>query len=159
MYKQSFDAIIPHDSQLLILGSLPGDLSIANDQYYAHPQNRFWKILFSLFKEEYSSTYSQRIAFLHRHHIALWDVCATAIRPGSMDTAISDVVPNAIPQLLHQHPTIRHIFFNGQKAQKLFDKLLDRDPLLRYHTLPSSSPANAQFSLQKLTEQWQIILP
>jgi len=157
MHKQSFDPIVPEQAKILILGSLPGDLSIAQHQYYAHPQNRFWKILYSVFNEEFSPIYTERIAFLHRHQLALWDVCATAIRPGSMDTAISKVVPNAIPELLDKHPSIQAVYFNGQKAQKLFDQFLSRRDSISYRCLPSSSPANAQFSLQKLNEVWQII--
>lgn len=157
MLKQSFAPILPLKPRILILGSLPGDLSIAKNQYYAHPQNRFWKILFALFGKEFSTDYAQRIALIEENHIALWDVCASAIRPGSMDTAISEVIPNPIPQLLTQHPTITKIIFNGQKAQKLFDKYFQKQDNLSYITLPSSSPANAQFSIDKILQHWEII--
>lgn len=157
MQKQSFEPIIPNVPQILILGSLPGDLSIAEHQYYAHPQNRFWKILFHLFEKDFQKDYKQRLAFLEQHHIALWDVCATAVRPGSMDSDISEVMPNDIPTLLAKYPSISHIYFNGQKAQKLHDQYLEKDPSRHYYTLPSSSPANARFSFDKLLLSWQII--
>jgi hypoxanthine-DNA glycosylase len=74
-----------------------------------------------------------------------------------MDTAITEVIPNPIPQLLLDNPTIQTILFNGQKAQKLFDKYFEQQQNITYHTLPSSSPANAQFSFDKLLAHWQII--
>ena len=157
MLKQSFAPIVPSQPKILILGSLPGDLSIAKDQYYAHPQNRFWKVLYALFEQEFTSVYSKRISLLHQHQIALWDVCASAIRPGSMDTHISEVIPNTIPQLLAEQQTITKVIFNGQKAQKLFDKYFKKQENISYITLPSTSPANAQSSLDKLLLCWEII--
>src|SRR5690606_15813579 len=157
MLKQSFAPIIPSQPRILILGSLPGDLSIAKDQYYAHPQNRFWKVLFRLFEKDFSPDYDARIRLLHTHGIALWDVCASAIRPGSMDTAISEVIPNPIPQLLAENPSITKVIFNGQKAQKLFDKYFKKQENLNFITLPSTSPANAQFSIEILLQHWEII--
>jgi hypoxanthine-DNA glycosylase len=157
MFKQSFAPITPNQPRILILGSLPGDLSIAKDQYYAHPQNRFWKVLFQLFGQEFTTDYSERIKLLHEQQLALWDVCESAVRPGSMDTAISEVIPNAIPQLLAENPTITRVIFNGQKAQKLFDKYFKKQENLTYITLPSTSPANAQFNLDRLLLLWQII--
>ncbi|MGN0003019.1 MAG: DNA-deoxyinosine glycosylase [Sphingobacterium composti] len=157
MLKQSFAPIIPSKPRILILGSLPGDLSIAKDQYYAHPQNRFWKVLFALFSKEFTTDYAERINLLHQQQIALWDVCASAIRPGSMDTAITEVIPNSINQLLVASPSITKVIFNGQKAQKLYDKYFDKQQNIKYTTLPSTSPANAQFSLDKLLHHWGII--
>ncbi|MCI0920033.1 DNA-deoxyinosine glycosylase [Sphingobacterium rhinopitheci] len=158
MIKQSFTPILPLNPKILILGSLPGDISIAQHQYYGHPNNRFWKILFHIYQEEFTSDYRSKIDFLHRHHIALWDVCATAHRPGSMDIHISEVIPNPIPTLLAKNPTIHSIYFNGQKAQQLYDKNFKPINTIHYQMLPSSSPANAQFSFQKLVELWEIIL-
>ena len=136
---------------------MPGDFSIAKDQYYAHPQNRFWKVLFALFGQEFTTDYSKKIALLHQQQIALWDVCASAIRPGSMDTDISGVIPNTIPKLLAEQPTITKVIFNGQKAQKLFDRNFNKQENRSYITLPSTSPANAQFSIDKLMQYWEII--
>lgn len=158
MLKQSFAPIIPSEPRILILGSLPGDLSIAKNQYYAHPQNRFWKLLFALFEQEYSSIYTVQINLLQQNQIALWDVCASALRPGSMDTAISEVIPNNIPNLIARLPHLRIIAFNGQKAEKLHDKYFQRLPDLEYLTLPSTSPANAQFKIERLIDYWKSLI-
>ncbi|KGE15879.1 DNA-deoxyinosine glycosylase [Sphingobacterium deserti] len=157
MLKKSFDAIVPEGSTVLILGSLPGDRSLAEQQYYAHPQNRFWKLIAHLFQEELPLYYQHRVDILHKHKIALWDVCQTAFRKGSMDLDILEEVPNPIPQLLQTHPGIKAIFFNGQKAEKLFDKYFQRVEELHYETLPSSSPANASFNQDRLLERWATI--
>ncbi|TDS17288.1 DNA-deoxyinosine glycosylase [Sphingobacterium paludis] len=157
MIKKSFDAIVPANSKVLILGSLPGDRSLAEQQYYAHPQNRFWKLIFHLFEEDLPTDYPARLALLHRHGIALWDVCQTAFRKGSMDLDILQEVPNPIPQLLETQPGIQAIFFNGQKAEKLFDKYFQRSEGISYYTLPSSSPANASFNQDRLLERWKTI--
>lgn len=157
MWKHSFEPIIPDNPQILILGSLPGDLSLAQQQYYAHPQNRFWKLLFHIYQEEYPVSYAQKIDFLHRQHIALWDVCATAQRQGSMDTDITAVIPNAIPQLRRAKSTLNTFYFNGQKAQKLYDHHFEREPSCNYLSLPSTSPANAGFSFDRLVEKWKVI--
>jgi hypoxanthine-DNA glycosylase len=157
MIKQSFPPILHLEATVLILGSLPGDLSIAHQQYYAHPQNRFWKVLFRLADEKFSIDYKERIDLLYRNNIALWDVCATAIRPGSMDTAILNERPNNIHNALKEYTLLKKICFNGQKAQKLYDKYFQRLPQIDYYTLPSTSPANAQFTLEKLVTAWSVI--
>jgi len=157
MIKQSFPPILHMEATVLILGSLPGDLSIAYQQYYAHPQNRFWKVLFRLTNEEFSIDYKDRIDLLYKNKIALWDVCATAVRQGSMDTAISNEHPNIIHDILKKHVFVKKICFNGQKAQKLYDKYFQRIPQISYHTLPSTSPANAKFTLEKLVTAWSVI--
>ncbi|MFZ4860555.1 DNA-deoxyinosine glycosylase [Sphingobacterium sp. Mn56C] len=154
MLKRSFPPIVAPNARILMLGSLPGDLSLRQQEYYAHPQNRFWKILSQLAHRPEPNSYQQKIALLAAMDIALWDVCHSALRPGSMDTAITEVEVNAIPALLERYPGIKHVFFNGQKAEKLYRQYLPPLPHISYHTLPSSSPANAQFSLPKLISIW-----
>lgn len=158
MLKHSFQPIIPKNPKVLILGSLPGDLSIAKNEYYAHPQNRFWKVLFQLFNAALTADYTEKITFLEEKDIALWDVCHSAIRPGSMDTAITEVIPNNIPELIKQSPHLQIIAFNGQKAEKLYDKYFERLSHITYLTLPSTSPANAQFKIDRLIEYWNSII-
>jgi len=158
MLKQSFSPILPQSPCILILGSLPGDLSIAAHQYYAHPQNRFWKILFHLFDEPFSIDYQNRKDLLLKNHIALWDVCGSATRKGSMDVDIKEVSPNGILQLLVEYPTIQRVFFNGQKAAHLFDRHFERTPEILFQTLPSTSPANAQYSFERLLEEWKVMV-
>lgn len=157
MNKVSFPPIIDSQAQILILGSLPGDKSLSLQAYYGHPQNRFWNLIFSLLDLRPCSDYTEKIAYLQSNHIALWDVCASANRPGSLDSKIQDVIPNPIPELLAAHPQIQTVFFNGQKAEKLFDNYFQREPKLQYFCLPSSSPANALFNLDKLLKAWQQI--
>lgn len=157
MLKGSFPPIVPSQPSVLILGSLPGDLSLEKQQYYAHPQNRFWKILFEIFNRSYSLSYHDRVELLHRHHIALWDICQQAERKGSMDINISQVIPNPITAFLANHRSINTVIFNGQKAQKLFEKHFNKPQNIQFITLPSTSPANAQFSFETLVSLWTII--
>ncbi|MBD1426611.1 DNA-deoxyinosine glycosylase [Sphingobacterium arenae] len=157
MFKKSFAPIIPQKSKILILGSLPGDRSLQENQYYAHPQNRFWKTLALLLSVPIPMDYVDRVNLLHRHHIALWDVCEVAMRKGSMDSDILKENPNRIDQLLQDNADIRTICFNGQKAQKLFDKYFNRSPHIQYITLPSSSPANANFNQEQLLSAWEVV--
>jgi len=157
MLKQSFAPIFRTDAKFLILGSLPGDKSLEEQQYYAHPQNRFWKLIFQLMDKPLEQSYSARIQVLTDHRIALWDTCASAIRPGSMDNAILGEVPNDIKGLLTNVPSIGTIIFNGNKARQLYDKYHTRLPNIAYHSLPSTSPANAQFSFERLEAAWSIL--
>jgi|GEM_PF-168565 len=158
MFKMSFSPIVPLNSRILILGSLPGDRSLAAQQYYAHPQNRFWKILHSLYNRKLPTTYAEKLSLLQQEKIALWDVCQSAQREGSMDTEILAEVPNPISTLLQENPGIETVCFNGKKAQSLYDKYFERYPNITYYGLPSSSPANASFNEERLLEQWAIIL-
>lgn len=155
MTKYSFDPIISHEPTVLILGSLPGDLSIEKQQYYAHPRNRFWKMLFEIFEEDWSEEYHDRVNVIQKHHLVLWDVANSAQRKGSLDVDIWDEIPNAIEELLIQYPTIHRIIFNGKKAEKLFDKHFERKNHLHYFSLPSTSPANARYSNEKLMLHWK----
>ena len=155
MDKKSFEPIISSQPQLLILGSLPGDLSIAAHQYYAHPRNRFWKLLFDVFNGEYQMDYSARIEFALSHQIAIWDVAYSAFRPGSMDVDIKNVVPNAIDELLITYPTIKKVIFNGKKAAQMFNQFFGRKENIDYYVLPSTSPANASYSYDELYSIWE----
>ena len=148
---------MPPRSKILLLGSLPGDRSLQENQYYAHPQNRFWKILALLLGATPPLNYPHCIALLHKYHIALWDVCEVAIRKGSMDTNILQERPNQIADLLRENPSINSVCFNGQKAQKLYDKYFERTDGIQYITLPSTSPANATFNQERLLAAWSVI--
>lgn len=155
MIKQSFQPIISKEPEILILGSLPGDLSLEMNQYYGHPRNRFWKILFTIYHETYSEDYTERIKLIENHHLVLWDIAHSAIRKGSMDVDIKDVIPNKIDELLEKYPSVTQIIFNGKKSEQLFKKYFQPKSQIIYTSLPSSSPANAQFSLERLVEIWQ----
>ncbi|MDR6736040.1 hypoxanthine-DNA glycosylase [Sphingobacterium sp. 2149] len=158
MLKRSFQPIVSSTTQILILGSLPGDKSLVENEYYAHPQNRFWKVIKYLFNAPEPISYTERIGILLRNNIGFWDVCAEASRPGSMDLAIQNERPNAIAELLETHTSIKHIIFNGQKAYSLYLKHFEKKAGIIYSCLPSTSPANAKSNLEDLIEHWRIII-
>lgn len=139
------------DSKVLILGSFPSVKSREEGFYYAHPQNRFWKVLSRVFKEEITN----KKEFLVNHHIALFDVCASCEINGSSDASIKEVVPNDIEKILI-NSQIKYIILNGKKASSLYAKYM-KGISLPSITLPSTSPANASFSLEKLVDSYQII--
>ena len=155
MHKQSFAAIISEQPKTLILGSLPGDLSLEVNQYYGHPRNRFWKMMFEIFEIEFSEDYEIRKQLILQNKLALWDVAHSAERKGSMDVDMKNVSPNQIDELLNEYPTIEKIIFNGKKAEQLFWKYFDKKTSIEYISLPSTSPANAQFSYERLLEIWK----
>ena len=155
MMKQSFLPILSNEPRILILGSLPGDLSIKENQYYVHPQNRFWKILFAIYNESFSENYEFRQQLILNNYLALWDVAHSAIRKGSMDIEMKDEKPNKIDELLTEYPTIEKVLFNGKKAEQLFFKNFEQKTHINYISLPSTSPANAQYSLDRLIEFWK----
>ena len=155
LVKQSFAPIEGREVRILILGSMPGDASIAAGRYYAHPRNRFWPLMATLLGCALPDDYESRCRMLQEHGIALWDVAGSAVRPGSMDSAMREERPNDIAGLMARHPELRVVAFNGQKAKQLFDRFFDRLPDLCYFSMPSTSPANASFSMARLAERWK----
>lgn len=155
MLKNSFEPIISDQPKILILGSLPGDLSLELNQYYGHPRNRFWKMIGEIFNVEFSEDYEIKKQLILQHHLALWDVAHSAERKGSMDVDMKNEIPNKIDDLLIKYPTIEKIIFNGKKAEQLFWKHFEQKSALNYISLPSTSPANAQFTFQKVVDVWK----
>ena len=137
----SFDPVWAKDAELLILGTMPSVQSLQQGFYYAHPRNAFWPILFELLGETPSGDVSVKRRLLTGHRIALWDVAQSAIRPGSLDSAIREALPNDIPWLLRECPGIRQVLFNGTTALSLYRRLLPPFPAACV-LLPSTSPAN-----------------
>lgn len=156
--SQSFPPIIGDKPTVLILGTLPSKVSLKKQQYYGHPQNKFWTIIYSLFAEDIQEDYNTRIAFAKSKNLAIWDVCFTAIRPGSLDADINEETPNSIEEMLLDYPSIKTIAFNGKKAEQLFFKYFDRNDSLKYCVLLSSSPANAAYSFEEKLENWKQII-
>ena len=152
----SFPPIISGTSRILILGSAPGVKSLQMQQYYAHPQNQFWKILFHLFDEEYSVDYDSRKALLFKNHIALWDVIDSCEREGSSDAKIRNEEHNDVLQLVTDFPNITAIFSNGQKSSKEARKMLGAESQIPFHVLPSTSPLHT-IPFNKKLEAWKII--
>lgn len=153
----SFPPIIDGDSKILILGSVPGVKSLQMQQYYAHPQNKFWKILFEVFNEEFTNDYSHRIEFLKKNRIALWDVIDSCERKGSLDSDIKNEEANQIKELLETHPNIKAIFCNGQKSFKNLQKILGKEFPVPILALPSTSPAHAGMRFEEKLQNWQKI--
>lgn len=152
----SFPPIISETSKILILGSVPGVKSLEMQQYYAHPQNQFWKIIFELLKEEFTTDYPERTSVIRKNNIALWDVIDTCEREGSLDTMIRNEEHNDIVKILSDHPNIKAIFCNGQKSFKNLQKILDKESEIPIFVLPSTSPLHT-ISLEKKLEKWKIL--
>jgi hypoxanthine-DNA glycosylase len=153
--KRSFAPIVDARSRVLVLGTLPGEESLRRAEYYAHPRNLLWPILFALFDAAPPDGYALRLAFAAARGIGLWDVCATGRREASADATIRGERPNAIADLLNRHPLIRAIAFNGSGAQRLYDRHFARRPGLAYLSLPSTSPAYARLDLAAKLAHWQ----
>ncbi len=152
----SFPPIISKSSKILILGSAPGVKSLEMQQYYAHPQNQFWKILFHLFDEEYTVDYKVRTALLHKHGIALWDMIDSCEREGSSDAKIRNEEHNDVLQLVTDYPNIQATFSNGQKSAKEARKMMGKDLKIPLEVLPSTSPLHT-IGFEKKLEAWKII--
>lgn len=153
----SFPPIVDGNSKILILGSMPGAKSLQMQQYYAFPQNQFWKIIFHLFDEEFSEDYETRINIIKQNNVALWDVIESCERKGSSDTEIKDEIDNNIPELIEKHPNIKTIFCNGQKSYKNLLKILGKDFKIPIVVLPSTSPLHTVKFEEKLLSWKQII--
>ena len=165
MNDKCFPPIADTHARILILGSLPGQVSLQRQQYYAQPQNAFWKIMGRLFDAGPERPYAERAQRLVLNGIALWDICASAQRPGSLDAAIvhSSVVPNDLAAFLAHHPGIGLIGFNGGKAADLFRRqVLPGLPAglraIRTATLPSTSPAHAAMPFEEKLARWAAVL-
>jgi hypoxanthine-DNA glycosylase len=156
--KKSFAPFATADIEVLILGSLPGDKSLELNQYYGHPQNKFWKTIATVTGNEIPVTYPDKKNLLKKMKIGIWDVTQNAIRKGSLDSAIREEQPNDLMQFISKHKKLRVIGFNGKKAEALYDKYFDRIEPLIYVSLPSTSPANAGISFEKLCGTWKQIL-
>ena len=155
MRKASFAPVVDADTRILILGSLPGDASLAAAQYYAHPRNQFWRLLGAVLAVPLADMpYPQRLAAMQQHGVGLWDVVAEASRRGSLDSAIRDARANPLAELVASLPALRVVAFNGQTAGKAAPQLAASGvPVL---VLPSSSPAHT-LAFDKKLREWQVL--
>lgn len=156
-WSAGFPPIASTDAKILILGSLPGQRSLELAQYYAHRQNAFWRIMAELFGVE--GDYANRCRQLMAHRIAVWDVLASSVRPGSMDADIQleSARANDFAGFLSDHGQIRRICFNGRKAEALFTRFVISEfssTHLEFISLPSTSPANAAMSFDEKRDVW-----
>ncbi len=142
------------NSEILILGSFPSVKSREQGFFYGHPQNRFWKVMARVFGDETPVTIKDKKALLTRHHIALWDVIAACDIEGSADVSIENVTPSDLSGILKTAP-ISCIIVNGKTAEKYYKKYTEKAIGRTAVCMPSTSPANAAWSVEKLAEAWR----
>lgn len=160
--KIGLKPLIGKNASVLVLGSLPGDESLRKQEYYGNPNNMFWDIMSCILKEEAPTKYTDKIKYLERHGIALWDILKSAERQGSLDSNICKEEFNDIASLILDNPTIDTIVTNGGKAEKLFRKYLRVNPFLKskkiLHFKSTSAMSRcAGWNLNKLALQWSEI--
>lgn len=143
-------------SRILILGSFPSETSRKQEYFYGYPQNRFWKVLSAVFEDSLPGSIEEKKAFLHKHGIALWDVIASCDIIGSSDSSITNVKVNDLTVILNA-AKIQAIFVNGRKASELYKKYIEPTIGISASYLPSTSPANAFWSLEKLIAAWDVL--
>lgn len=155
---RSFPPVADKHATILILGSMPGKESLKQQQYYAHPQNAFWKIMGELTGAQLELPYPQRLQALTAANIALWDVLHSCEREGSLDSDIVQEQANDFAAFFAQHPHITHVYFNGAKAEQSFRRFVlgkQELPPLEFARLPSTSPAHAGMRYEEKLEVWK----
>jgi len=156
----SFGYVANPDARILILGSMPGKVSLAKQQYYGHPQNLFWPFISELFGADPALPYETRLEILTENGIALWDVLQECYRETSLDNDIVEhsIKPNDFESFFSIHPHIHSVFFNGAKAESTFKKYVGitsgRMRHIQFTKLPSTSPANASITRSDKLEKW-----
>ncbi|MBQ1534147.1 MAG: DNA-deoxyinosine glycosylase [Erysipelotrichaceae bacterium] len=156
MEYHQIEPVYDKNSKILILGSFPSVKSRETGFFYGHPQNRFWKIVAAVFEEDVPATIEEKKKMLLRNGIALWDVAASCEIEGSADSSIRNVRPNDIKKLISE-TSISRIYVNGRTALKLYQKYLEEQLGMETIVLPSTSPANAAYSIERLIDAWRII--
>lgn len=156
MIQHPLPPLFDAESRVLILGSFPSVKSREGCFFYHHPQNRFWKVLAAVLQTHVPTTVEEKAAMLHRHHIALWDTIASCEITGSSDSSIRNVVPNDLSPIL-TGADIQAIFCNGNTAYTYYQKYLQKSTGIIAGKLPSTSPANAAWSQERLIAEWAAI--
>jgi hypoxanthine-DNA glycosylase len=156
MVQHPIPPLYDGNSKILILGSFPSVKSREDGFFYAHPQNRFWKVIASVFDDCEPRTTAEKKELLHRNHIALWDVIQSCEITGSSDSSVKNVAPNDLTTIL-ESSDIAKIFLNGRTSQKYYNKYTRNEVGREAVYLPSTSPANASWSLERLIDEWRII--
>ena len=155
--KHTFDPVFNAESKILILGSFPSVKSRENNFFYGHPQNRFWKVMANVLNWKMPTTIEEKRKMLLENHVAVWDEIASCSIVGSSDTSIKDVVVNDFSKIL-ENSKVERIYVNGGKAYELYHKYAEKVTGIKAVKLPSTSPANAAWSLEKLTKTWKEII-
>lgn len=156
MIEHPINPIFDSNSRILILGSFPSVKSREQGFFYGHPQNRFWRVAAAVCNDETPVTVDEKKAFLLKNNIAVWDVIHSCDITGSADSTIKNVVANDLRVIL-DNSDIKNIFVNGRKAEQLYNKYIMPDIDRKAVCLPSTSPANAAWSMERLVEAWSII--
>ena len=151
-----FGPLYDENSRILILGSFPSVKSREQQFFYGHPQNRFWKVMAALYEQEVPATIPEKRELILSHGLALWDSVASCVITGSSDASIREVRPNDLRIILDNSP-VRKIYCNGRKSYEMYVKYIQDSTGREAECLPSTSPANAQFSLEKLVEAWSVL--
>ena len=155
--NHEFPPVYDENSEILILGSFPSVKSREMQFFYGHPQNRFWKVMAQVLDEKVPQTIPEKKEMLLRHHIALWDVIASCEIIGSSDSSIRNAVPNDLTEILGR-AAIETIVCNGGTSYRLYETYLREQTGMEAVKLPSTSPANAAFSLERLVKAWSVIV-
>ena len=152
-----FGPLFDENSRVLILGSFPSVKSREQQFFYGHPQNRFWKVLAALYHQEVPLTVPEKKSLILGHGLALWDSVASCVITGSADASMKSVRANDLSPIL-DHCPIERIFCNGKTSWHMYEKLIQPVTGREAFCLPSTSPANAQWSLERLIDAWSVIL-
>lgn len=151
--SHDFEPVFDENSKVLILGTFPSVKSRENQFYYGHPQNRFWKVIAGLTESEVPQTIEEKKKLLLEHGIAIWDVIESCDIIGSSDSSIKNVVPTDLKPIL-EHSHVKKVFCNGATSAKYYKKYQEKELGIEAETLPSTSPANAAYSVDRLVEIW-----
>ena len=154
--EHPFGPLYDENSRVLILGSFPSVKSRAQNFFYGHPQNRFWKVIAALYRQETPVTIPEKKELILGHGLALWDSIASCVITGSSDASIREVRANDLRIILDRAP-IERIYCNGRKSHEMYEKYILPELGRKAECLPSTSPANAQWSLEKLIAAWSVI--
>lgn len=155
--EHTFEPVFDSESKILILGSFPSVKSRENNFFYGHPQNRFWKVMANVLDWKVPMSIEEKKDMLLKNHVAVWDVIASCSIAGSSDTSIKDVVVNDLSNIL-ENSKVTRIYVNGGKAYELYHRYTEKTTGIKAIKLPSTSPANAAWSLEKLVEAWKKLL-
>ena len=156
MVEHPIRPVYDKNSRVLILGSFPSVKSREANFFYGHPQNRFWKVLAAVFETEVPVTVQEKRAFLLVHGVAVWDVIKSCDIVGSSDSSIKNVVANDLREILDA-ADIRQIFVNGKTAEQYYKKYIEKEIGRKAICLPSTSPANAAWNVEKLVTEWKVV--
>lgn len=154
--KHNIAPVYDNSSKVLILGSFPSVKSREQCFFYGHPQNRFWKVISQITESEHPQTVAEKSKMLLGNSIAVWDVVGECDIIGSQDNSILNVVPNAIDKII-KASQVKMVFLNGKTAYNLYKKYVADNINIEYRLLPSTSPANATWSLSKLIDEWSVL--